>query len=286
MRSTLLEMLTYCRPAGSRTETTFRRRYLVNLPGAYEDVYGNIHVAIGESRCLWSCHTDTVHRHQGRQSISLTETIAHLPEGSRSTCLGADDTVGVYLLREMILHQIAGYYVFHYGEECGGIGSSSLAREHAAFLRAEFDCAIAVDRAGEADIITHQAGGRTCSPAFTDSLARGLAAAGSGLQYRGTHGVYTDTAEYAGIIPECSNLSVGYGAQHTRHEFVDVRHVDRLLGALCDLDTTRLVIARDPADHRVVTVDDLWRDDDPDDITADDYVRMTEAERRTLYDRW
>jgi len=153
--------------------------------------------------------------------------------------------VGVYLMREMILAGRPGAYVFHHGEERGGIGSALLARHEAQWL-ARFDMAIALDRQGTGDIVTHQFGMRTASDTFAESLASEIARHDPGLHYAPSPGVYTDTAEYAEIIPECTNLSVGYKGQHTTCESVDARHVDRLLGALLSLDVSQCVIARDP----------------------------------------
>ena len=67
--ATLLDMHTYCRPAGTETERAFIAKYIAVLPGAYQDHYRNWHVQIGESNILWSCHTDTVHNHEGRQTL-------------------------------------------------------------------------------------------------------------------------------------------------------------------------------------------------------------------------
>lgn len=249
MRDTLIEMLTYRRPAGSRTERKFRNRWLMNLPGATIDPYRNIHVEVGTgSRTLWSCHTDTVHRDGGRQRVIVTpDRVACLPADSRSHCLGADDTVGVYLMREMILAGVPGYYLFHYGEERGGIGSSALAHARP-FWFGRFDCAIAFDRQGSHDIVTHQFGGRTASAEFAWSLSDALASIDDDLILTPKPGVYTDTAEYADLIPECSNLSVGYSGQHSPCEETDLRFADKLLGALCQLDTSRLTIDRHPGE--------------------------------------
>lgn len=290
---TLLDMLTYRRPAGSPTDRLFRERYLLSLPDAYLDRHGNIHVARGDHpRVLWSCHTDTVHRDGGRQAIDVdaagivrladrekytaTYPIAlPLPPAPgresrsarrrrrrrerqgqpgllgqqqryRSTCLGADDTVGVYLMREMIQQGIPGHYIFHYGEERGGLGSSALARTDAVWLRS-FETAIALDRQGTGDVVISQFGQQTASMRFAVSLAAALSAADASLRYAPSPGVYTDTAEYADVIPECTNLSVGYYGQHTADERVDTRHVDRLLGALLALDPSALDIVRDPS---------------------------------------
>lgn len=289
MRSTLLEMLTYCRPMGSGTEQLFRRRWLYDLPGAYVDDYQNIHVKIGESRTLWSSHTDTVHGRDGYQGVQVSDTgiaslapdprwdnVPRLPAVNarayapipkdiklsrkqrrkrerartfldmRRTCLGADDTVGVYLMYEMIRARVPGYYVFHHGEERGGVGSSSLARAHGAYLSAHFDRAIALDRQDHGDIVISQFSERTASNAFAHALGAAINDLDGGLVYTPAHGVYTDTAEYAAHIPECTNLSVGYRYQHTSAETVDLRHVDRLLGVLCDLRPDEIPASRDP----------------------------------------
>src|SRR5215207_8746363 len=58
---TLHEMLTYRRPASSKTEEQFIERYIRPL-GVATDGAGNLHKRIGNADILWSCHTDTVHR--------------------------------------------------------------------------------------------------------------------------------------------------------------------------------------------------------------------------------
>ena len=238
-------MLTYCRPHGSIAEGIFRRRYLADLPGIVEDAHGNLHVKIGASPILWSSHTDTVHREQGIQSLRINarEQTIRLSRRSKrfSNCLGADDTVGVFIMREMILRGVAGHYIFHYGEEKGGIGSGNLARLTPELIDRHTLFAIAFDRQGTSDVITSQFGGDTASDAFAWSLAKQLPGS-----YKPCPGVYTDTAEYADIIPECTNVSVGYYREHTPGEYVDTSHVARLLDAVCEIDPDSLVCARDP----------------------------------------
>jgi len=154
-------------------------------------------------------------------------------------------------MREMILAGIPGLYIFHYGEESGCIGSGDLARFSPEIL-AGIDFAIALDRAGYRDIVTSQIG-RTCtSQAFTDSLSYALSVASKELpMFAGARGVYTDTAEYMDIVPECTNLSVGYFNQHSSREYLDYAHVGKLLSALCTLDQSSLVAKRDPAVEEV-----------------------------------
>ena len=37
-------------------------------------------------------------------------------------------------------------------------------------------------------------------------------------------GVYTDSAEFTDIIPECTNISVGYYKEHTVNETQDIQY--------------------------------------------------------------
>lgn len=254
---TLADMLTYCRPADSPTELDFCLRYIASLPGVTLDDCGNYHVIIGDSPIVWSCHTDTVHRKDGRQRLWITPEAISLHPLAKSTCLGADDTVGVWIAREMILARVPGHYVFHYAEEIGGVGSRAIVRAHPELFANALFC-IALDRQGTTDVITYQAGARCCSDAFAVSLARQLAPAAA---YEPCdRGVYTDSAEYVGIIGECTNVSVGYYGQHSPNETVDTRHALALLEALIKLDASALVPERKPGD----TEDDLefWNDDE------------------------
>src|SRR3546814_793550 len=68
--------------------------------------------------------------------------------------------------------------------------------------------------------------------AFATNLASALNRQNSGFRYAPDDtGVYTDTNEYAGIVPECTNLSVGYQRQHGPRETLDVVHCEQLLEA-------------------------------------------------------
>ena len=251
---TLVEMHSYMRPAGSAVEREFCTRYIAGLPGAYRDVFGNWHVKVTEDPILWSSHTDTVHRVQGMQRIKVgADGMMRLHRKSKrvSSCLGADDTVGVYLLTEMIKAGMPGYYLFHFGEEQGCKGSRDIAEDYSEWLQ-RFDAAIAFDRAGKADIITHQCGQRTASDTFARSLAEQLN--GSGMRYVPCdRGLFTDTESYAEIIPECTNVSIGYENAHSGQECVDTNHVMRLRDRVVDIDIRELVIARDPSVREMVT---------------------------------
>lgn len=200
------------------------------------------------SRTLFSSHTDTVHLAAAEAfNPAIYDPATELIYKQDGTPLGADDGAGIWLMLEMIDAGVPGSYCFHVGEERGGIGSKGMADEHYQFLRG-FDRAIAFDRRGTTSVITHQAGGKCCSDEFAAALAGMLNA--HGHEFRpDASGIYTDTAEYTGLIPECTNLSCGYENEHSGAEMLDVEFLIRLRDALLQVDFEALPVARDVNDH-------------------------------------
>jgi hypothetical protein len=239
----LLAMLRFKRPYGSRAEAHFVKRFILDPLKPAIDGAGNLIVRVGDRpNILWSCHTDTVHKDAGKQEIDL-DPASGFVSAVNSSCLGADDGAGVWLMRQMIFAAVPGLYVFHRGEEVGGVGSKFIAKETPELLTG-IDAAIALDRAGTRDVITHQMGGRCCSDTFAESLAAGL-----GMQYRPDDtGVFTDTAFYTDLVGECSNLSVGYERAHSSHESLDCTHLFNLRDALIRLDHSELAFERAPGE--------------------------------------
>ncbi|WP_176593189.1 M28 family peptidase [Sphingobium sp. EM0848] len=255
-RSGLLEILSWARPHDSAIERAFCREYLDTVPGMTADAFGNRMLTIGDRpRVLWSCHVDTVAARGGRQDVWIDERgIVALCDGKPGMSLGADDGAGLWIMLNMIAADRPGLYLFHRGEERGCLGSDWIRRNSPETLKG-IDAAIAFDRAGFSDVITHQSYGRTCSDAFAVSLASGLNDLNPDFRYEADNtGVFTDTNEYAGIIPECTNLSVGYHGQHGPRETLNVEHCEKLLEAMLKLDASLLVIERDPA----MQEDDRW----------------------------
>lgn len=238
----LLAMLTYKRPAWSQTETDFINRFIVPT-GAQPDAFGNYWLTVGESpRVLWSSHTDSVHATEGKQRVTFGDGIATTDDGE---CLGADCATGVWIMVRMIGAEVPGVYVFHRDEESGGKGASWVAENTPERLQG-IDCAIAFDRMDCDEVITHQFGNRTASDAFAESVCNLL----HPLPYFPSDGgTFTDTEVYAGIIPECSNISVGYNHQHRPVEKQNVTHAMALLSRMVSADWSSLVVARDPATH-------------------------------------
>lgn len=236
-----LDMVQYRRPHGSVSEAAFIGRFISPL-GVEIDGSGNLIKRIGTAPVLWSCHTDTVHRSDGIQKVAIHEghVVLALDE-IESNCLGADCTTGVWLMVEMIKAGVEGLYVFHRGEECGGIGSSYIASKTPELLK-DIQFAIAFDRFGTKSIITHQFG-RCASDEFALSMKDQL----DGLDLD-DGGIFTDTANYTDIVPECTNLSVGYYGHHGKAEKQNLAFMSWLLEKMIALDVSKLVVKRKPGE--------------------------------------
>jgi hypothetical protein len=247
--NTLVSMHQYRRPDMSRSERAFINEFIEPL-GVETDGYGNLYKIVGENpTILWSCHTDTVHTRGGMQKLeyiyykSDKSLFMRVADESKpdSNCLGADDGAGVFLLTEMIKAGIPGFYIFHRLEESGMQGSAYFVKKHAAKIKG-IQAAIAFDRRGYDSIITFQSGERCCSEAFARSLA---VAIDMGHKPDPT-GSFTDTKQYTDLVPECTNVSVGYENAHSSTERQDILYILKLRRALLAADFSKLVIERVP----------------------------------------
>ena len=223
-----IEMLQYTRPHKGKSEQEYLERFIVpNID--WEDKSGNMIKIIGDKnpRIMFSSHTDTVHRHDGKQKLFTDEKEQFI--FSDSTCLGADDTVGNYLMITMIEEKIPGMYIFHRGEEHGGIGSGWIAKETPGLLE-HIEIAIALDRKDTDDVVQYQSGSRCCSEQFASDLAKLMEITGGD-----EIGSFTDTASYTDLVTECTNISVAYWNQHSKNERCDPHQIgiieERLLKA-------------------------------------------------------
>lgn len=222
----------------------------INRDGA-----GNLHIDTRTSsshRTLFTAHVDTVHRDQGPNKIRKTDTHWH----ADGAPLGADDGAGCAMLMHLLHSGVAAYYLFTQGEECGGIGAKWVADNQRELL-SEFDRAIAFDRRGIDSVITHQGYGRCCSDVFAEALANELCADMTLMYSPDNTGVYTDTAEFTGIIPECTNLSIGYYSEHSEHESLDIVHLQTLADRVALIDWDALPTDRDPTKVESL-YDDTW----------------------------
>ena len=247
---TLNRALSMMRPHNTMAVLVFTEWLRDSLPDhlyadAWLDVVGNLHVdnrTHSGNKTLFVAHVDTVHRKTGANKIRKTKTMWY----ADGAALGADDGVGCALLMHLLHAGVPGYYVFTQAEEVGGIGAKHLAREYPQLL-AEFDRAIAFDRRGTDSVISHQGWGRCCSDVFAQGLADALNSGCDEFMYSPDDtGVYTDTAEFVNIIPECTNISCGYAHEHSDREQLDIEHFDQLAAAVLTIDWDALPVDRDP----------------------------------------
>lgn len=203
------------------------------------------------SRTLFSAHLDTVHYHSSKLPDEDDVVNVFRLDASTNTIhasgdvLGADDGAGIWLLLEMYDAGVPGTYIFHRGEECGGIGSRGMSIHHWGFLT-PFERAIAFDRKATHSIITHQRG-RCCSDEFANALADALTCDTYFMAPDST-GVFTDTANYTDDIAECTNVSVGYYDEHHTNERLDLSYLFALRDKCIAVDWESLPTVRKPGE--------------------------------------
>lgn len=254
----LIQIHTYARNHGEKAVDEFVERFITSRYADAQFIHNEagkpmaVYICTDpESRTMFSAHVDTVHSYGGRQFVAYDDSMGLLmkPTNQRKgwgDCLGADDGAGVWLLLQMLEFGVKGTFVFHYGEEKGGIGSAYIAKAHSDFLQ-KFDRAIAFDRKGTQDVITHQGMGRCCSNEFAGALAAEINLQGSLTMRPDDGGIFTDTANYIDDIPECTNLSCGYESAHSDAEYLDVEFLYGLRDALVAVEWEALPTKRDPA---------------------------------------
>jgi hypothetical protein len=217
------------------------------------DDFGNLYKQIGDKpSTMFACHLDT--------ATSARTNINHVFEGDiiktdGTSILGADDKAGVAIILNMIENKIPGLYYFFLGEEVGCLGSKKVAEVHKATPLENIKKVISFDRRGTTSIITHQCSARCCSDEFGTALGEALNKAGlevygndTVLAYKNDPtGLYTDSAQFTKIYPECTNISVGYQSEHTFNEQQNIKHLEKLAEAVLLVDWESLPISRDPS---------------------------------------
>lgn len=220
-----------------------------------KDQNGNYFYKIGNSRTIFASHIDTV----SKEYVNVTRKLdADIISTDGKTTLGADDKAGMTVMLWMIKNRIPGLYYFFIGEEVGCIGSGLAAKYED--ISGRYDRIISFDRRGTNSVITFQSYGRCCSDKFADSLCYQLNK--SGLSYKkDTGGVYTDSAEFMSLIPECTNISVGYYKEHTTSEYQDIKHLERLALACTKVDWENLPTYRNANEKEQLYNWDSWGND-------------------------
>ncbi len=224
------------------------------LPKGYkQDENENYYIVVGDNpTTMFACHLDT--------SCSRQEKVTHVQDQKfirtdGKTILGADDKAGMTVILYMIENKVPGIYYFFVGEEVGCIGSGELSDQWKELeMFNNIKKIVSFDRKGTSSIITHQLYGRCCSDEFAEELAKRMNETGEGLTMKTDDtGIMTDSAKFVELVPECTNISVGYYKEHTVDEHQDIEFLQKLCRAVVKVDWETLPVKRDPS-----VVEDYW----------------------------
>ena len=230
---------------GGKNDIQFRQDlvvYLNDYGTPAVDAIGNIWLTIGKpNNVLIVGHTDTVDNKlvvRDKPLLSTSEGILSLdiekintwPREERPYCLGADDGAGIALMLCLIASSKEATYLFTIGEEVGCVGAKWVVKNTPELLE-PFDFCLEVDRKGITEIITDQSPGMCASDEFSLALADQL-----GMDHSPSpNGIYTDNAEFSGLISECVNIAAGYYNQHHLEETQDLLYLDELFLNMLEL---------------------------------------------------
>lgn len=258
IRKKFLQLTSMTYPHG--TETMLEK----HLPKGYQkDIFGNYFIQIGENpTTLFTCHLDTACAEQQNVVHSfINDGIAVGTDGK--TILGADDKAGMIVVLHLIEKKVEGLYYFFLGEEVGCIGSKKLAEfMYRGNLQGAINKVVSFDRRGYNSVITHQYAGRCCSDEFAIRLSQELNKEKK-LAFRPDNtGVCTDSIQFQGFIPECTNISVGYFHEHTHNEVQNIAFLKILCDAAANIDWQNLPVFRNPAEEVFEEEDDDFDEDE------------------------
>jgi hypothetical protein len=240
IKSTFLKLTSKTYPYGTEDELVEDMIRQGIFPNLEKDDWGNYLIKIGQSRTIFTAHLDTACRDQVDVKHYISKQQIVTTDGK--TILGADDKAGVTILLWLVKNNIPGLYYFFIGEEVGCVGSSA-ASVYGQF-KGFYDRVISFDRRGTNSVITFQSSSRSCSDEFANELSAQLNKF-SNLYYKADNtGVYTDSAEFVDIVPECTNISVGYQSEHTFCESQDLYHLNKLALACLDVKWEELPTKR------------------------------------------
>lgn len=240
VRDTFISLVTETYPMGHEEEVV-----PFITPGLNKDKYGNYYKVIGNSDTAFTCHLDTASRTKSKVGLVAYEKDNQdfiMTDGT--SILGADDKAGVAVIMYMIEKNIPGVYWFFYGEERGGIGSSKVANDYESYdFMKGIKKMVSFDRRNYYSVITSQMGVSCCSNEFAESLCKELNKSGLKLNLDPT-GVFTDSANFTELIPECTNVSVGYFNEHTHDELQNITYLEKLAKACVSANWDKLVVKR------------------------------------------
>jgi len=240
IKGTFISLVTETYPHGYEEEVL---KYLPSF--LKKDKHGNYYHLIGKSDTAFTCHLDTASRTKSEVNLREFEKDGQtFIKTDGTSILGADDKAGVTVLLYMIHNNVPGVYWFFIGEERGGIGSRDVAKDLNSYsFMKDVKKVVSFDRRNYYSVITSQMGVSCCSNEFAQSLCGELNKSGLKLTLDPT-GVFTDSASFIDLIPECTNISVGYFDEHRNTELQNISYLKKLCKAAVACDWDKLVVKR------------------------------------------
>jgi len=220
--------------------------------GMKTDVHGNYFIKVGESKTMFCGHMDT-YCYEYKQVFHVIDGDIIKTDGS--TTLGGDDKAGIVIMIYMINAGIPGLYYFFRGEEgvtspTGTWGSKQALKTYEDIFKTYEKC-VAFDRRGTTSVITQQMYSFCCSDEFAGTLVDEFKK--NGLNYdEDPTGMWCDSGVFMDLIPECTNISVGYKDEHTFHEEQDIAHLEKLVQACLNINWEKLPVKRDPTEVKSI----------------------------------
>ena len=186
---------------------------------------GNFILVRGQAPVMLVAHLDTVHEQPIRDiCLSADRNILMSPQG-----IGGDDRCGVFALVKIFQYaQIKPWLLFCCDEEIGGLGAKKFCLAHQQLqLPKELDnlkFIIELDRKGKNDAVYY----RCANTDFENYI--------TGKGFKTAQGSFSDISL---IAPELGvaavNLSCGYYAAHTRHEYINRSQLDAVIHTVVDI---------------------------------------------------
>lgn len=167
--------------------------------------------AKGSLPVMLVAHMDTVHKEPVKTiCYSKDGNIVMSPEG-----IGGDDRAGVYMILQ-IIRKHRCHVLFCEDEETGGIGAQEFAASN---IRPEINYIVELDRRGSTDAVFYDCD----NPQFTEFV--------TGFGFEEDMGSFSDISIIAPTLKVAAvNISAGYYCEHSRHEYVDLRVVEKNIG--------------------------------------------------------
>jgi len=210
------------------------------------DDNGNYFKQIGDSKTMFCGHLDTYCR--------VYERVWHVIDGDiiktdGTSTLGGDDKAGIVVMIKMMEANVPGLYYFFRGEEgvtspTGTWGSRQALKSRGDFFKGYEKC-VAFDRKAHTSIISSQMYTACCSQEFVSALIEEFKK--NGMEYiDDPTGMWCDSGVFMELIPEVTNISMGYKSEHTFNETQDIAHLEKLVEAAIKIDWDSLPVKRDP----------------------------------------